>query len=69
MTTAKNEFIGLHENCNSMGSELTLDGGVYWREFSRWEVGVWTKFWLLQELPPSFPQEGKLGGDIIKNMQ
>ena len=33
MTTAKNEFIGLHENCNSMGRELTLGGGVYWREF------------------------------------
>lgn len=27
MTTAKNEFIGLKENCNSMGRELTLGGG------------------------------------------
>ena len=69
MTTAKNEFIGLHENCNSMGSELTLDGGVYWREFFKVGGGGMNEILAAAGIHLSFPQEGKLRSDIIKNMQ
>ena len=61
MTTAKNEFIGLHENCNSMGSELTLDGGVYWREFFKVGGGGMNEILAAAGTPPLISPRGKTG--------